>query len=58
MAKKSLESNSCTKWKRTLFPLFHPEQEAEGTESFNEELIDQHDGDEGNRAENKILHDI
>ena len=38
-----------------LFFSFHPEQETEWTESFNQQFIDQHDGDEGNRTENKIF---
>jgi hypothetical protein len=37
--------------------LFHPEQETEKAQSFYTKFIDQHDGNKGYGAENKILHE-
>ena len=42
-------------WAKSLFLLFHPEQETGKDESFNQPFIDHHDGDERGDAENEIF---
>ena len=42
-------------WAESLFLPFHPEQETEKDESFNQPFIYHHDGDERGGAENEIF---